>query len=175
VSGERRPGDPRAEQLRARFHGIFGPRDLPVPVDAIATDLLGLLVADVDGLPVSGALLPHERRVLLNAAESRESPGRRRFTLAHEIGHWVCQCDEGRAASPQIFCRAADVETNEGRDLEREANIFAAELLMPEPLVRREAARGRGRDELAALFAVSEPAMAWRLFNLGLGARPEEG
>ena len=64
-----------------------------MPVDAIAEDLCGLVVEEVRDLDVSGMLIPAERRVYLNAVES---PRRRRFTLAHELGHWVCQYLEGR-------------------------------------------------------------------------------
>jgi hypothetical protein len=60
----------------------------------------------------------------------REGPGRRRFTLADELGHRVCQCLEGRAAP--VMCRAEDVAPIADRALEREANVFAAELLVPE-------------------------------------------
>jgi Zn-dependent peptidase ImmA (M78 family) len=58
----------------------------------------------------------------------------------------------------------------EGRALEREANVFAAELLMPEELVRRLG--GSNTREVAATFKVSEEAMSWRLYNLGLSERP---
>ena len=82
----RRESDPRAEALLARFSARFGPTEGAVPVDALATDLLGLLVIESDGIEVSGLLVPATRYVYLNARESRESEGRRRFTLAHEIG-----------------------------------------------------------------------------------------
>jgi hypothetical protein len=101
-----------------------------VPVESIAEDLLGPNVGELEELQVSGMLLPEERQVWLNAREARESPGRRRFTLAHEVGHWVCQVLEGRVAP--VFCRADEVGVVEGRRLEREANVFAAELLMPQ-------------------------------------------
>jgi hypothetical protein len=163
--------DARAGALRDRYLTQFGGVELPVPVEQIAEDLLGLSVAESEELDVSGLLLPAEREVWLNAVEARESPGRRRFTIAHEVGHWVCQCLEGRVAP--IFCRSADVGVGEGRQLEREANVFAAELLMPEPLVRAEWPRAMSCAELAAWFGVSENAMHWRLYNFGLvGAAP---
>jgi hypothetical protein len=119
--------------LSARFHELFEAPELPVPVESIAEDLLGLRVeeAELDG--VSGYLLPAERLICLNA---RDVPARRRFTLAHEVGHWVCQCLDGRAAP--VYCRAEDVSAADAtaRALEREANVFSAELLMPEPAVR---------------------------------------
>ena len=93
--------DERADALRRRYHAAFAAAELPVPVEAIAEDLLGLKVGEDEDLPVSGMLVPARREVWLNARESRESPGRRRFTLAHELGHWVCQCQEGRAAGPR--------------------------------------------------------------------------
>ena len=166
--------DPRAGALLERYGRCFGASvDPPVPVEAIAVDLLGLEVVDCDDLIVSGALLPAERRVYLNAAEAGEWPGRRRFTLAHELGHWVCQC-RGRAVEGML-CRSTDVGgTSAGRPLEREANVFAAELLMPVPQVRRAHGDGLAEPELATLFGTSEEAIAWRLFNLGLrDARPE--
>jgi Zn-dependent peptidase ImmA (M78 family) len=153
-----------------RYHERFqGSPELPVPVEAIAEDLLGLSVGELEELEVSGMLLPEDRQVWLNAREARESPGRRRFTLAHEVGHWVCQVLEGRVGP--VFCRAEEVGVGEGRALEREANVFAAELLMPEEVVTAEfdgTVQGT-----AARFGVSEEAIGWRLYYVGcLDAKP---
>lgn len=167
--GGRRESDPRAERLLARFAERFGRTDVPVPVDAVAGDLLGLLVLESEQIEVSGLLVPASRYVFLNAREARESAGRRRFTLAHEIGHWVCQCDEGRGAAPEpILCREADLSAGGGGPLEREANNFAASLLMPEEQVREVAAGGMDVAAAAGRFGVSDIAMAWRYFNLGI-------
>jgi len=154
--------DPRAADLLRRYHERFGGSlQPPVPVEAIAEDLLGLSVAESESLQVSGVLLPAEREVWLNAIEPAP---RRRFTLAHELGHWVCQVLEGRGAP--VMCRADEVGVGEGRALEREANVFAAELLMPEELVR--ALWRESVDETATVLGVSHEAIAWRLYNLGL-------
>ena len=167
--------DPRAAELLARHREVFGGSAVPVPVESIAEDLLGLRIAESDGLPVSGLLLPREREIWLNAAEARQSSGRRRFTIAHELGHWVCQVIEGRWQP--TYCRAADVEVDVGagpvrpstdRALEREANVFAAELLMPEPAVRSAFSADDSIEAMAARFDVSQEAMHWRLFNFGL-------
>jgi uncharacterized protein DUF955 len=158
--------DERADELRRRFHSTFAARELPVPVEEIAEDLLGLAVAESEDLGVSGMLLPAERRIWLNATEGR---ARRRFTLAHEIGHWVCQHLEGRSAP--VYCRPVDVgpePSTDDRILEREANVFAAELLMPEADVREEWPRVPTVSELAVRFGVSAVAMHWRLFGFGL-------
>ena len=152
--------DPRAHALRDEYHAVFGGDELPVPVESIAEDLLALAVVVRDDLRVSGMLLPHERRIYVRADEPEP---RRRFTIAHELGHWICQCLEG--TQQPVYCRAEEIGVDpEARALEREANIFAANLLMPEPAVR--AAAGENR------FGVSDEALAWRLYNLGLRETP---
>jgi hypothetical protein len=157
--------------VRERYAAIFGYAGPPVPVDAIAEDLLGLAVGEAP-LTVSGMLVPWARQIWVDAAEARESPARRRFTIAHEIGHWVCQVRTG--GGDAVLCRPdpAAASAAPGDPREREANIFAAELLMPEEHVRRAAAGGATPGELEALFGVSPPAMAWRLYNLGISAMP---
>ena len=160
--------DARAHALRARYHARFGGPDLPVPVESIAEDLLGLSIREADGLGVSGMLVPVAREIVLSAGE-RDFPGRRRFTIAHELGHWICHVAGARHAAP-VYCRAHDVEPGADRALEREANIFAAELLMPEPAVRAEWRRSGARDALAAAFGVSAQAIGWRLYSFGLAS-----
>ncbi len=71
--------DTRAHKLREDYHAVFGGDELPVPVESIAEDLLGLAVEARDELAVSGMLLPPERRILVNAAEPEP---RRRFAIA---------------------------------------------------------------------------------------------
>jgi Zn-dependent peptidase ImmA (M78 family) len=159
--------DPRAGALRQTYHELFDAPELPVPVEAIAEDLLGLSVTDSNELDVSGLLIPGERQIYLNATDT---PERRRFTLAHELGHWVCQCLEGTTAP--IYCRVQDVGNAADRALEREANVFAAELLMPRQELAQVHAEG---NDIARRFAVSDEAMGWRLFNVGLAAdRPSQ-
>ncbi|MFN8185465.1 MAG: ImmA/IrrE family metallo-endopeptidase [Gaiellales bacterium] len=161
--------DPRAAALLCRHREAFPGPGLPVPVEAIAEDLLGLRVLD-GALHCSGLLLPAEREIWVNEAETAASPGRRRFTIAHELGHWVCQVCEGHSAP--VYCRDTDLAEAADRALEREANVFAAELLMPEPDVRG-VRRGASVADVAARFAVSTEAMHWRLYNFGLVERPD--
>jgi Zn-dependent peptidase ImmA (M78 family) len=150
--------DQRAYELRAQYQTLYEGDEFPVPVEAIAGDLLGLYVEESD-MDCSGLLIPAERRVVVNAGEPAP---RRRFTLAHEVGHWVCQVLEGHRAP--LYCRDLDLSEAADRALEREANVFAAELLMPEPSVR--AAWTGSIADCAATFDVSEDAMHWRLYNL---------
>jgi Zn-dependent peptidase ImmA (M78 family) len=132
-------------------------------VESIAEDLLGLAIQErpLDGL--SGALYPGAREIHVNESDVA---GRKRFTIAHELGHWVCQCREGRGAV--VMCRTEDVSPDADRTLEREANLFGAELLMPEGSVREHAAD----QEAPEIFGVSHLAFQWRLYSFSLGERP---
>jgi len=102
---------------------------------------------------------------------------RRRFTAAHELGHALMhQLDMGRF----LLDEAVD---DDGRDthqeIEKEANDFAAALLMPEIVLRRRAEELRTEHgtcprqalsyRLASELLVSNEAMRYRLKNLGVG------
>jgi hypothetical protein len=94
--------------------------------------------------------------------------GRRRFTIAHEIGHFVLH--------PHRLAPERNGGVNAAWQAEeREADQFAAELLMPEDLVR-EAVLLHGTDSvrLADRFEVSRQAMQVRLRSLGLAGHAGE-
>lgn len=160
--------------------------ELPIDVNELAEEHLGLDVqehADLmsllgapmppEGATLSGLLFPSERRIWVNAVEAGRWPGRRRFTIAHEIGHWQLHRDGAYEAHAR-FCRSDEVEATgdrarKARNIEREANQFAAALLMPEELVRSHAEElRRNVGLLARRFDVSGTAMEVRLDDLGL-------
>src|SRR5919108_5006106 len=134
--------DPRAHALRARYLRTFGGNEIPVQVESIAEDLLGIRIELSQDLgDLSGKLLPAERLIVLNASEAAHEgvPIRRhRYTIAHELGHWVCHVLGAPAGTVPAasYCRAADLSQDADRVFEREANVFAAELLMPDDAVR---------------------------------------
>ena len=159
-----------AEAFRLAFRpGAF----VPTPVDDIAESLFSLRVIDDHHMTESGTLDPAAFEVRVNAAVCAAAPMRRRFTIAHEIGHYVLHAP---GATGAVFCRVTDSPEAPQQLIERQANRFAAELLMPEDLIRSEAARlGPECAVMAELFQVSTPAMGWRLYNLGLATtRPDQ-
>ena len=85
---------------------------------------------------------------------------RRRFTIAHEIAHYVLhrtKIGDGVTDDPLYRSRL-------GGSLEMQANEFAAWILMPWDLLRSEAERGANSVEaLAEIFDVSRSTMAVRL------------
>lgn len=85
---------------------------------------------------------------------------RNRFTLAHELGHYVLHSRSG-----QQTLRAARSLLNERA--EWEANWFAAELLMPKKQFLAEVQEGRTDLQLSSLFLVSLAAIRVRREVLG--------
>ncbi len=85
---------------------------------------------------------------------------RRRFTIAHELGHYVLHRDEiGDGITDDALYRS-----RLGGSLERQANRFAANLLMPWELVIEATNLDFDTvDKLAAKFEVSRSAMSVRL------------
>jgi hypothetical protein len=166
-----------AMQTLATFEQDYGyDGALPVPVDEIAGSLAFLHIEEagdlraVPGAPsdrghLSGLLLTETMTIYVDKAEGARSPGRRRFTIAHELGHWYLHADA--AGSFQRFCRDADLASTTRQ--EGAANAFAAALLTPAALLRTEAdACGLNLPLLARRFDVSLPAMRRRLLTLGL-------
>jgi hypothetical protein len=166
-----RYSDPRAHVLRERHLGTFGGDGIPVPIESIAEDLLGLRLEEDDLGECSGILIPAERLIIVNSSEamSGDTPIRRhRFTIAHELGHWICHAQQNVGKRQPIYCRSRDLSQDADRDLEREVNVFAAELLMPEYAVRQAWRENGDVADCASRFGVSPTAMHWRLFTYGL-------
>ncbi len=179
------------EQIEERADGILarlpeylwdGER-LPVPVEDIADSVFGLLVRDVEdmgtapgapalapGQTLSGLLLPARGEIWVNAEEARIWPPRRRFTIGHEVGHWVMHRKPGQQA---LFCRHGAVDEDievpvaAAPDIEEEASAFAAALLMPRWLFVREHARcGGDVATLCDTFGTSRAATERRALTL---------
>ncbi len=98
-------------------------------------------------------------RVYVNLSDA---PNRQKFTVAHELGHWLLHADElSKNPNLSILFRIAIGELNKD-PWEREANIFAANLLVPLPLLGKYR-NGKTNEELASLFGVSKDVIGYRL------------
>ncbi|MES2412444.1 MAG: ImmA/IrrE family metallo-endopeptidase [Pseudomonadota bacterium] len=134
--------------------------NLPVNPKKIAEDL-SLEVIPMYGWEFSGYYDPSSKHILYNGDEHLV---RRRFTIAHELGHFALK--HPAAPRDKLDSFSASIRS----PIESAANRFAAELLMPKESVRI-VARARGMssvDEMAQAFGVSKLAMAFRLNNLKL-------
>lgn len=108
---------------------------------------------------------------------SDENARRRRFTAAHEVSHYLLHRDllddTGKLNRHVDVLFGAGAASNPPEPLtafhEVQANQFAADLLMPEHLVRSVHGEvGGDVVQLARRFDVSRPAMEIRLKHLGL-------
>lgn len=151
---------------------------LPINVESIAR-YLGLTVEATQlGDNVSGLLVLDKDRGSIGYNKD-QSTVRQRFTIAHEIGHFVLHRNTqslfiDKKYNSGVYQRNERSSTGEDPQ-EVQANRFAAALLMPRSLVVAEVANSefdlgdeRGLSELAHKFRVSTQAMAFRLANLGL-------
>lgn len=97
--------------------------------------------------------------------------GRKRFVIAHELGHFELHC---KKKATTFSCSETDFnEWLKTTSLEVEANHFAAELLMPENIFRKELGSedltGKLLQKLTAIFHTSMTATSIRYVNV----RPE--
>jgi len=125
---------------------------------------------------VLGQLLPNKRLVLLNEAhyerlEARDG-AQRRFTIGHEIGHWLLHAPGGGLGSSPLFdgervlCRDGSRQA-----IERQAEMFSAALMMPREVLQAQLPSSPWHGwgplyRLAELFGVSPTAMQIRLERL---------
>lgn len=139
----------------------------PVDVERIAEDL-GFMIVPYD--------FPDKRRGVIHidgtdkaiGINENQSKQMQRFTIAHELGHFLYGHqhyektfvdDESRFKSPHFH-------------QEREADIFAAELLMPREWLEQDVAQiGLKAEELAEKYNVSEQAMWIRLTSTGIAEK----
>ena len=130
----------KVQQL-IRRHGTNDPERL--------ARTMGINVIYIDlGGSVYGTYLKYKRvkTILIDAERTPEHV--RRFVLAHELGHAVCTPDANTS-----WISAYTLALNTDR-IEREANTFAVELLLPDDFVREN--EGCSIYQLARLRGVPE-------------------
>lgn len=101
---------------------------------------------------------------------------RKRFTIAHELGHYILHNERSNMFVDKVFFRKnSEGYTTKEEKIEKEANYFAANILMPEKLIHNAIANltcdlyeDDTITKLAAAFKVSNSAMSFRLINLGI-------
>jgi len=135
--------------------GMAGSLGLTVDMDA-------RLSADVSGQIIRAGTGSAGYHIDVNKAHS---PNRKRFTLAHEIAHYLLHRDLiGDGIEDDALYRS-----RLGGAVEVEANKLAAQMLMPAQLVRNVYRLVKDMAGLTAAFQVSDEAMRIRLRELRLG------
>lgn len=120
---------------------------------------LGLKIVEFDFHEGISAVLKPEHNVI--GVNSKHHPVRKRFSVAHELGHFVLEHSVGQEIVDENF--------NKPLPQEQEANAFAAALLMPSEMVKKSVTKnGFDLEELAKIFEVSKQALTIRLLSLNL-------
>jgi uncharacterized protein DUF955 len=144
---------------------------IPVPIEDLARQLDITDILDLTTEGFEGGLITDDCRsqgtILVNRAARR---GRRRFTVGHELGHFLIPTHTP-IKGDQFLCSRDDMRRWSAKEndayarMEVEANKFSALILMPPPKLR--AMMGRFRDpnlsqvvDVAGHFDVSKDAAA---------------
>ncbi|MCV7154340.1 ImmA/IrrE family metallo-endopeptidase [Mycolicibacterium pyrenivorans] len=133
----------------------------PVNVEGVA-ERMGVRIEFAylrDG--VSGMIRSRPPEVPVIYVDATENEARQRFTIAHELGHYVERINQGQEDFAFIDERGTKYDLHEFY-----ADEFAGNLLMPADEIARMQRRGMTNLELAAYFGVSPAALNMRLKRL---------
>jgi hypothetical protein len=150
-----------AEELLRKF-AITDPAE--IDLDTIAFDC-GAEIAETALKGCEAHIVGVGARAVITI-DRHASPTRKRFSIAHELGHWM------RHRGRIMACEARNIDKPWSTlDPEAVANSFAAELTLPgylfRPKVDGEPISFATVEEIERVFAVSRCAAALRLVDLG--------
>ncbi len=144
--------------------GITDPAEIDVEAIAYYCNAI-VKYAQLEACEARIVALGDEAIITVN---ERSRPERQRFSVGHELGHWV-----GDRRTGGFFCSVDAIETPRDAyfDPEQRANDFAGDLLMPrylfEPRAKAGAINVDAADHLAVEFNCSLTATSIRLVQLG--------
>lgn len=137
----------------------LGEVKLPIPVKEIAfsVGIKEILEEDLDMM--EGGLNYDSGKttgaILINRGSREE---RKRFTIGHELGHFLI-FDHYPEKPGQFLCTSEDMQekdtSQDAKRMETEANAFAANLLMPTSLFRKEV-KVLGGPSIESIFSLAE-------------------
>lgn len=158
-----------AEELLSK---LYGDKKITIPINVwdVASKLgieakPGIFEGGVSGVLYKDA----PNTPFLAMVNIFEAPVRQRFTLAHEIGHYIHKYQTLPAEKVAGKVEKRDELSSMGIDEEEIwANKFAAALLMPEHSLRKAWSSGELYEDIAKRFSVSRAALGNRLDTLNL-------
>ena len=170
----------RVTEVASELLNSIGLMKAPIDLERVL-EAAGIRAEAADlGEDVSGLLSIHNGKGVIAYSED-QSIQRQRFTIAHELGHFLLHKSNGEDT---VFLdkdfivkyRSNKAYTETEMRQEQEANTFAASLLMPKELIFNELSKPEIQklsenvliERLAQTFEVSIPAMTFRLSNLNI-------
>lgn len=134
--------------------------EVPVKVGALATALGLKVVLAALPLKISGMIKPDDNGSFIIKINRFEPKERQRFTIAHEIAHFLLHSDKIQAGVVDSVLYRSKLSSR----LEAEANRLAADIVMPRHKIEALAPSGQTAlvANLAEMFQVSRQAMEIR-------------
>lgn len=167
-----------AEQV---LQALGDKNQIPVPIVKVMTSLGFQVVSGELEENISGIIAVDEnlsKKFASNkviAINNLDNLGHQRFTIAHELAHYLFDFD---VSNDIDYYNAYDTEKADNSPVEKRANFFAANLLMPEHIFREEFKKNRVENnlytttqKLADIFEVSMEAVRRRIRELSLEVR----
>lgn len=110
-----------------------------------------------------------------NSLLNRNQERRCRFTMAHELSHWILH-RELYVAEQRVACKTSNIND---RKVEREADKLAASILMPREMFKKTYLQFKNKlsfqetvSQMSQMFNVSAIATEIRLFEIGAKREP---
>jgi Zn-dependent peptidase ImmA (M78 family) len=164
--------------LEASIPGI-AQAAIPINVESAARFVGIEQITEVETSAFDGLLSATRSGTYVASLRKGQSESRKRFTLAHELGHVIVHASIGRRKSVtpnELFqCRAT---TAEEKEEERLCDLLASQLLMPQPqftqVIQAIGVSAETIPDIARRFAVSLEAVSKRLlavlpYEIGIG------
>jgi Zn-dependent peptidase ImmA (M78 family) len=176
----------RRKLIRTKVNALLqglNPRTREVPVEQLV-ESVGLRIERKNIDDRLAGFLVRGKGIIqpIVGVNSRQLIERQRFTLAHELAHYLLHNVEGVHVDQEFNVKLRSGLSSQGTDVdEMEANLFAAELLMPQAWLEEDinnldpfdVESGPEGDDvdvvqhLAKRYKVSRQAMGIRLSSLG--------
>jgi len=152
IPGSLKEAEARADAGRLLDQFMVSAPD-EIDLDTIAWKAAKLSIEYGDLDTAEGRLVADEKGGVIRVNDAIKSLGRRRFIIAHELGHY--RLHKAMSVSDTVW----DLGNWREGGKEADANVFAGELLMPErllaPRIKHLSPSLRGMDDLAQEFRTS--------------------
>lgn len=163
------PGESRAQKKATSVLDSFYIRN-PSEIDLIGIlGYEGILLKTSKLGRCQGSLVRNGQTGIINIDSGIRDKRKRRFVIAHELGHWYLHRDKKLFACSEEDLSETSMRTDQ---IEKEANVFAAEFLLPTKLLKLECAAKSLSVELLTrisnLYNISLTATSLKILNSGI-------
>jgi len=140
----------------------FGVDSPPIPLtDIVSAYGLNIVYADFSpltkGNEIAGFIDFEKKKIFVN---KDDSPNRQRFTIAHELGHYILHEEYVKDESKYKVLLRRPLNNRDYTKEEQEANCFAANLLVPKDLLNKY--KNMPTTITSSVFIVSEDVIKYR-------------